>query len=451
MIGPNRTANRSTAFNAAGILAAAVSQYVVIFAANALLSRALGPEGRGVYYAPILAAVTWLAFCKLGLDQVNVFLLGSRSIPPSRLMGQNGFVSLCAGLIGCAGTVALHWVLPSVFAETPVLFLLLAGLTIPFGIHSQLSGGLLSMMGQPTWPYRAGLAGAVVQIALLAGLILTGRARPGTVLAVGLVAAVSTWAAMNWPLRRMATWLAADVAFLKETLRSALVLHVGMLLLFLHLRLDLFMVKAWLGTRALGYYSLTVMLGETLPLATEAIALAILPGQVVNTLAEAGVRALRASRATIALGVIFALCWVVLGTTVIRYIFGADFLSSYVPLVVLLPGMILMGVQRTCGAPALRAGRPGVIVAIYAVSLACNVALNVWWIPRWGLVGASAASSVSYVVCTFLFVAWTARLANIDLHRALLPDRYDWVALTTAMRQVAVLLRGRKNGDALLP
>src|SRR6478672_8782102 len=55
--------------------------------------------------------------------------------------------------------------------------------------------------------------------------------------------------------------------------------------------------------------------GETLPLATEAIALAILPGQVVNTLEEAGVRALRASRATIALGVIFALCWVVLGTT----------------------------------------------------------------------------------------------------------------------------------------
>jgi hypothetical protein len=445
LIVPRRASSPSAAFDAAGIFVAAVSQYLVIFAANALLSRALGPQGRGVYYAPVLAAVTLLAFCKLGLDQVNVFLLGSRSLPASRLMGQNGFVSLWAGLLGCVGTVALHWVLPSVFGETPVLFLLLAGLTIPFGIHAQLSGGLLSLLGRPTWQYRAGLAGAVVQILLLGGLIATGRASPGSVLVVSLIAALSTWVVMNWPLGRIpANWYAVDLGLLKETLRSSLVLHVGMLLLFLHLRLDLFMVKAWLGTRALGHYSLTVMLGETLPLATEAVALAILPGQVANTLAEAGARALRASRATIALGTIFALGWVVLGAPLIRLMFGAEFLPSYIPLVVLLPGMILMGVQRTCGAPALRAGRPGIIVGIYAVSLACNVALNVWWIPRWGLIGASGASSVSYVICTFLFVAWTARLAGIPFHRALTPDRHDWNVLTAAVRQLGLLVRGEK-------
>ena len=45
-----------------------------------------------------------------------------------------------------------------------------------------------------------------------------------------------------------------------------------------YLRLDLFMVKAWLGATAVGQHSLTVTLGETLPLATESVALAILPG-----------------------------------------------------------------------------------------------------------------------------------------------------------------------------
>lgn len=439
MIARRPKSGPSAAFDAAGIFVAAVSQYAVIFAANALLSRALGPEGRGIYYAPVLAAVTLLAFCKLGLDQVNVFLLGTRGLPPARLIGQNGYVSLWAGLLGCSGTMALHWLMPSVFGETPVLFLLLAGLTIPFGIHAQLSGGVLSLIGQPTWQYRAGLAGAIVQILLLAGLIAAGHARPGTVLVVGLIAALATWIVMNWPLARIrAHWYVVDTPLLKETLRSSLVLHVGMLLLFLHLRLDLFMVKAWLGTEALGHYSLTVMLGETLPLATEAVALAILPGQVVNTLPEAGARALRASRATIALGLVFALAWVVFGAPLIRLIFGAEFLPSYIPLVVLLPGMVLMGAQRTCGAPALRAGRPGILVAIYAASLACNVALNIWWIPRWGLVGASAASSVSYVVCTNLFLLWTARLAGTPFYRALTPDRADWNAVTAALRQFRI-------------
>ena len=78
---------------------------------------------------------------------------------------------------------------------------------------------------------------------------------------------------------------------------------------------------------------------------------------------------------------------VLLGAPMIRLVFGADFLPAYSALLVLLPGVVLMGVQRVCGAPALRTGRPAVIASIYGVSLFCNALLNVVWIPRWGLIG----------------------------------------------------------------
>lgn len=440
--GPERPTQGLTgsplAFHAAGLFVAAVSQYLLLFVANGLLSRALGAEGRGIYYAPVLGALTLLTLCKLGLDQANVFLLGSRSISVSRLVGQNGFIALWAGLVGCAGTVALHWVVPSVFGETPLSFLLLAGLTIPFGIHSLLSGGILSLIGRSAWQYRAGLSSAAAQVVLLGVLIVVGQPRPGTVLVITLIAAIVNWAVMNWPLASISSqWYTSDIPLLKETLRSSLVLHVAALLLFLHLRLDLFMVKAWLGTRALGYYSLTVTLADTLPLATEAIALAVLPGQVVNTLSESAARALRAARATFAVGTLVALGWLIVGVPVIRVVFGAEFLPAFFPLVVLLPGMILMGMQRTCAPPALRAGRPVVMVLIFAASLACNVLLNFLWIPRWGLVGASAASTVSYAMSTMMFLVWTSRLVGAPVMRALIPTRDDWYVLVRAARYFA--------------
>jgi O-antigen/teichoic acid export membrane protein len=46
----------------------------------------------------------------------------------------------------------------------------------------------------------------------------------------------------------------------------------------------------------------------------------------------------------------------------------------------------------------ISAGTPIKMVAIYAMSLALNVILNLRWMPRWGPAGASLASTTSYGV-----------------------------------------------------
>jgi O-antigen/teichoic acid export membrane protein len=125
------------------------------------------------------------------------------------------------------------------------------------------------------------------------------------------------------------------------------------------------------------------------------------------------------SRVVLVVGGLLALGWAVLGLPVIRIVFGDAFSGAYGPLVVLLPGMVTLGIQRVCSAPALRTGRPGWILGISALSLGANAALNVWWIPKWGLYGASAASSLSYTASTLLFFIWTTKLAGVPLRGAL--------------------------------
>ncbi|MGH7394711.1 MAG: polysaccharide biosynthesis C-terminal domain-containing protein, partial [Candidatus Methylomirabilales bacterium] len=362
-----------------------------------LISRGLGPEGRGQYYLPIVAAGTMVAICKLGLEQANVFLLGTRGLSVDRLSGQNGLVAFAMGGLGLVLLLLSPSVLPALFADTSMVLMLLAGLTIPFSLHAQFSAGLLTLQGQVTWQFRASLLAGVVQVALLFGLFFTRWLHVGPVLGVNLATIALTWGLTVWVLDGgRTTWVRWDPGLLWDTLKQSLLLHLGMLLFFLHLRLDMFMVKAMVGTTALGQYSLSVVLAETVLLATDSLAIAILPRQMGNSLEEAASVALRGARTNGLVSMGVASLWAAAGIAVIRVFFGPAFAPAYLPLVGLLPGMVFLGMQRMCGAPALRAGRPGRITAIYALSLLCNVALNLWWIPNWGPLGAALASSISY-------------------------------------------------------
>ena len=403
--------------------------------ASVLISRGLGAEGRGEYYLPVVAAGTLVAFCKLGLEQANVFLLGTSRLSIHRLSGQNGLVAVVMGGLGTLGVLLAPLVLPALFADTPLVFLVLAGLTIPFALHTQFSAGLLTLEGEVTWQFRAALLAGLVQVATLLGLFLSPWFDVSTVLAVNLATVVFTWAVtISAPGGANRAWIRWDARLLRDTMGQSLLLHLGMALFFLHLRLDMFMIKGMVGTTALGLYSLSVILAETVLLATDSLALAILPRQMVNTLPEAASLALRGARTNALLGIGFAILWAAGGIVVIRILFGPAFLPAYAPLVGLLPGMVFLGMQRVCGGPVLRTGRPGRIAAIYAVSLPCNVALNLWWIPRWGALGAALASSVSYGLGAMIFLMWTARMASVPLPLAIFPGKADWLLL----RQAAV-------------
>jgi Polysaccharide biosynthesis C-terminal domain len=94
---------------------------------------------------------------------------------------------------------------------------------------------------------------------------------------------------------------------------------------------------------------------------------------------------------------------------------------AYLPLVLLLPAMGFTSMQRVRGGAVIRAGTPIKMVAIYAMSLALNVILNLWWMPRWGPARASLASTTSYGVRAILFIFWTTWVAGERFSAGLLP------------------------------
>lgn len=399
-----------------------------------LISRGLGPRGRGEYYTPVVAVRTLVALCRLGLDQGNVYLFSSRQIPAGRLSRQNGLVSLVAGGAGVLFLAFGRELVPTLFHDVSLVALVLAALSIPFALHMELSAGILTLLGKVTWQFRAGLVGAALQIILLGALFFTPYFEVWTVLLVMLVVTVATWLVTIAPLSQgPKRWVGWDGGLLKETLSQSLVLHVGVVLWVLHLRVDIFMLKAMTGTEAVGFYSLAVGLVETVNLAADSLALSILPKQAAGTLHESAVVGLRGVRMSLLLSGILALAWLLLGYPLITVLFGADFAPAYLPLVALLPGMVLLSVQRMCSAATLRTGRAGINTTIYAIAFASNAMLNLLLIPWLGTVGAALASTASYSLGALMFLVWQMKLAGSHDLRLALPGRVEVAMLWGAV------------------
>jgi O-antigen/teichoic acid export membrane protein len=423
--------------------------YAIGFGASILISRGLGPTGRGIYYLPVVTAATVASFGTLGIEQANVFLFGSRSVAIARLWGQAGLVAVLLGALGAVLLVAAPVILPGTFGSSPSTLWWIVALGLPFTLHAQFASGLLTLRGEVTWQFRAGVIAAVAQTAALVALFLVGWFDPVRVLAVSVGSNLLSWALVvnrQRPPEQVGAWIRWDPSLLRETLARSLVLHAGMVLLFLHLRVDMFMLNDMAGAATLGVYSLSVTLAETVLLGTDSVAISILPRQMSNSIEEAAIMALRAARITALVSAGFMAAWALVGFPLIVLAFGRPFAGAYLPLLALLPGIAFMGMQRVCGGPVLRAGRPSRIVWINVCSLATNIALNLWWIPLWGAVGAGAASTCSYGLGALLFLRWTAGMGDMAFPGSVVPKLSD---AADVWQGFAALVRSRRSAAAL--
>ena len=113
----------------------------------------------------------------------------------------------------------------------------------------------------------------------------------------------------------------------------------------------------------------------------------------------------------------------------LRIFFGASFVAASPALLALLPGILAMSIQLVLGSALSGRGRPLPVTVGAALAFVVNVVLNLLWIPRYGIVGASLASSVSYAVVTLVVIVAYLRITGSRLRDALVLRREDLAKL----------------------
>ena len=122
-----------------------------------------------------------------------------------------------------------------------------------------------------------------------------------------------------------------------------------------------------------------------------------------------------------------------------------QFADAGVALRLILPGIVAYSVVAVLSRYITGRGRPGTGTLILVAGLALNIGANLFLIPRYGIRGAAAASSLSYIVTAALTLVVFHRLSGRGLRETLVIRRSDIQALMAAAR--ALIDRARRQAD----
>jgi O-antigen/teichoic acid export membrane protein len=410
---------------------------ILIFATDVLLARALGPSAKGRFALVLLYSQLAATLIGAGMDQA-IAVVSGRSTTDARRAIANALV--WAAVVGGAAVIASLWLYgvpaggpPSGPLVGPIPNLSAAQFTIAaFAVPAELlfNLGLFALLGRGRIASYSvvRLVRRLTLLALLIATALVTRLDLATALVLNLGSLAATLAAIAWAAGRDGLLGGRpSAALLGEELRFGGRAVVGTLAERLQFRADAFIVNALAGVRSTGVYSVTSGLAETLWYIPNALGV-VMFSRAVDPNADAGRTAAVLTRTTLALSLVLAVPAALLGPRFVRLVYGASFADAGVALRLIIPGVVAYSIVAILSRYLTGRGRPGIGTLVLLLGLGTNIAANLVLVPRFGINGAAAASSLSYCLTAVVILAVFVRVSGRSPAETLLLRRSDIAA-----------------------
>ncbi len=384
-------------------------------ASSVLTARALGPGGRGILATLGALAGIGLQLGNLGLHASNTYQVSRDRRLLSPLWGNSrrtawalglGLALLTAGLAvalpGLLGEIRLSLLVPSV-ACIPFQLLVLFGLNLLVGL------GRLPLFNALEVAFRGvGVAALFVVLVLLKGdilwvLVLNLLVAAGGAVVVARVLGNQVRAEGGGASR-------TDLALFRTSVGYGARAYTAALLAYLIVRSDMLLVNYLRGTSDAGIYSIAVQVADLIYLLPMSIGMVLFPRLTRHGEGDP-IFAMKVTRHTAFLLLVLCAAAALLARPAVVLLYGQGFSPAVTALWWLLPGIWAYGVSNQVATQLASSGMPLPAVLIWIPPLLLNVALNLSWIPRWGINGASASSSLCYLLVLVLHLAlWKKRI-----------------------------------------
>ena|SRR2546422_509471 len=379
-------------------------------AASVMVARALGPEGRGLYAVAGALAGIGVQFGNLGLHSANTFFAArDRRLLP-RLAGNSLAVSAVLGTVVVVALWGIALLRPDIAPLSGTL-LLLTSLSIPVGLAYLLLQNLLIGVQEVRSFNRIEIVARLVSLTLIALVILEGTVSPAALFAAGVAASAVGLARVLMRIWRLAPCIPwPSPGLLRSHLVYGLKSYLACLFAYLVVRFDLLMVQHMLGARQAGYYSIAASMADLVYLLPSIIGTLLFPKLVARATREEKWR-LTAGMSGLVLVLMTGVSGIaaLFARPVIRLLFGPDFLPAAPAFVLLAIAMIFYGVNNIVSSYLASMSFPWFSVLIWIAACALNIGLNLFWIPAYGILGASLSSLVCYVLVLVAQVVYSAR------------------------------------------
>ncbi len=392
-----------------------------------LLARLLGPAGRGQYALIILVPSVATVFFNFGVSTANAYFVSTRGFSPEKILGM-AFV--LAPVFGGVAVLVLNGLAPFYWKLYP---------DVPHGLFHLATAGVFFMLafnylitifqGENNfrWFNSMNILNPAAFFVFFTGLFLLFHlklaAAVGAFLSGFGLAALVGGAILLKGIRPDFHFAWRDWHQLFSFSTQAAVAEI---VTFLNYRFDMFLVGYFLGAKAVGLYAVAVLIAETLWYLSSSVGNVLLPsfGQMERKARIALLQKVLRHIFWISAFMIFILFLV--DRPLIGLLFGRDFLPSVSALRGLYLGVVALSLAKIISSYLLAEGKPNVTKNIALAGFVTNVALNLWWIPKIGILGAALASSAAYFFMALLDFLYVAREKSFSLRGVFFPTRGDW-------------------------
>jgi O-antigen/teichoic acid export membrane protein len=394
-------------------------------AAGVIVAHWLGAEGVGQLAVINVVVATVVQLCSFGLPSANTYFI-SQDQKQLRTAAINSLIfATFVGSLLALGLDYLAALRPEWFGFVSARLIRIASVSIPAQLITLIGLNILLAVGKIREFNLLDLAGQsfVLINAVLALIVFRGELstlvimNTATALLVSFVVVVLIWVAARKLARSQ--WR-VDASLLAQMIRYGLKFHIAILAGAIIFRADLLIVNHFRGAGEAGVYSVATQFGMLLMLLPGVIGTLLFP----RVTAEPDVRGETTSLVTrYTAFVTFCCCLATVPFSfLLPFIYGAEFSDATWLLLILLPGVYLVGLESVMVQHFNALGLPRVIPVYWVVTLIVNLLLVFSLVPRWGAQGAALASTVSYalifVLVTRQFMASTGQsFANVFLMR----------------------------------
>lgn len=425
---------------------------VLILGSDILIARMLGPTAKGRFQLVLLFSQLAAVPISWGMDSALAVITG-RSVAEGRRGMANAI--WWSVVVGSAFTVLAVYLYGTPAEPGPLAVLipnlssrqfLFSAVAIPgevfFGI------GLFAILGRRRiLDYnvirimRRGVMVAVIVLIAIAWTVDLDLALVANLVALAATAAMIAWVAQRDGL----LGLRPSGRLLVDELRFGSKAIVGTIAERLQFRADSFLLNGLVSVRATGIYSVTSGIAESLWYIPNSLG-TVMFSRAVDPKADAARTASVLTRTTLAVTVALAVPAWLLGPAMVRIVYGREFVDAGVALRWIIPGVVAYSIVAVLSRYVVGRGRPGLGTVVLLAGLAVNIAANLYLIPRYGILGAAASSSISYTFTAVLTLGAFVRMSGQGIVETVVIQRRDLAAAAGVLRVGVDRLRGRRHG-----
>lgn len=410
-----------------------IQLFIFIFgvANYVILSRWLGPEMLGLIATAAVIIDIIFKVANLGLDTSAVYFISNNRFPVKKYIG-NYFFN--AAVVFFAGVILLTLLIHS---DNIV--------KLTYGINSDLISKGLSALVVYYFAFLMYEFGMKIPLGLqeFKSFNQYQLVKPITLFALLILSSnlfdaqfnlVLFLIGISWLIPAAIIWLRQvpfDFGFNKEiTLRSigyGVKVMLNNLLQFLIYRADILLIGFFLSQTEVGWYYIAVIVAERLLYLTQATAMIFLPAASHSD--EQYKKTPILTRTNLFVVVIASIFVALLSPWFIPVLFSESYVNAILPLILLLPGIASLSVVKILFADFAARGIPQYSTYVSTVNFCLNIVLNLYLIPRMGIVGAALSSSISYTTAVVLQCYFYKRFTNTPIKELIFLKREDFKSL----------------------